>query len=256
MRKNRRAFEKMSDYYYDLHIHSCLSPCADDDMTPENIAGMGALSGLNIMALTDHNSCKNLPAFFCACKKNGIVPIGGMELTTCEDIHLICLFPNLETALEFGNEIEKKLIPVKNRPEIFGNQLIYGTDDEPVGTEKNLLLSSTVLSSEEAAAAAEKYGGVCYPAHIDRESNGMISVLGDIPPEPGFTCCEFNDRANIEKYREQYSSVKSLSVLSCSDAHHLWDINEAVNSFKIDDEPYSSALVRENMIKMLKRRAI
>ena len=82
----------MNRYYYDFHLHSCLSPCADDDNTPSNIAGMGVVSGLNIMALTDHNTCKNCPAFFEAAKRNGIIPIAGMELTTSEDIHIIFLF--------------------------------------------------------------------------------------------------------------------------------------------------------------------
>jgi predicted metal-dependent phosphoesterase TrpH len=91
----------MTKYSYDLHIHSCLSPCADDDMTPANIAGMAAVQGLGIAALTDHNSAKNCPAFFRHAKKYGIVPIAGMELTTAEDIHVICLFPTLENALEF-----------------------------------------------------------------------------------------------------------------------------------------------------------
>ena len=86
----------MTGYFYDLHIHSCLSPCADDDMTPANIAGMAALPGLNLVALTDHNSCKNCPAFFAHAKRYGIVPVAGMELTTAEDIHVICLFSDLE----------------------------------------------------------------------------------------------------------------------------------------------------------------
>ena len=79
----------MKMYYYDLHIHSCLSPCADDDNTPNNIAGMAFLCGLDIVALTDHNSCKNCPAFFKAAQKHGIVPVAGAELTTSEDIHVI-----------------------------------------------------------------------------------------------------------------------------------------------------------------------
>ena len=82
----------MKKYYYDLHIHSCLSPCGDDDMTPNNIAGMGVVAKLDIMALTDHNSCLNCPAFFKTAQANGIVPVAGMELTTAEDIHLVCLF--------------------------------------------------------------------------------------------------------------------------------------------------------------------
>ena len=83
--------------YYDLHMHSCLSPCADDDMTPMNMAGMGMLKGLSVMALTDHNSCRNCPAFFKACEGYGVVPIAGMELSTAEDVHMVVLFPTLLT---------------------------------------------------------------------------------------------------------------------------------------------------------------
>ena len=88
----------MSRYTYDLHVHSCLSPCADNDNTPNNIAGMATILGLNIIALTDHNTCKNCPAFFTAAKRYGLVPVAGMELTTSEDIHVVCLFENLEDA--------------------------------------------------------------------------------------------------------------------------------------------------------------
>lgn len=244
----------MNKYFYDLHIHSCLSPCADDDMTPNNIANMGALLGLNIMALTDHNSCKNLPPFFNACKRNGIIPIGGMEISTAEDIHLICLFQTLKDAENFGEEVGKNLLPIKNKPEIFGNQLILGNEDEVLGTEENLLISATTLTVENAVKLVSEYNGTAYPAHIDRESNGIIAILGDIPPEPNFTCCEFNDRNNIEEYRKKYASISPLTVLSCSDAHHLWDINEAENYFIINDEPYSSERVRKNFFEMLKRK--
>ena len=253
MRGDRKS-HKMSRYFYDLHIHSCLSPCADDDMTPENIAGMGALSGLGIMALTDHNSCKNLRPFFAACRRHGIVPVGGVELTTSEDIHLICLFPDLETAEAFGDEIHKRLLPVKNRPEIFGNQFIYGENDEIIATEEILLISATSFSTEEAVKEVRSRGGLIYPAHVDREANGIISVLGDIPPEPAFTCCEFNSSENIPPYTEKYSSLRGLEVLSCSDAHNLWSISGAENSVEIDDEPYSSAGVRLKLIEKLGRR--
>ena len=91
----------MTRYKYDLHVHSCLSPCADDDMTPANIAGMAHLNGLQLLALTDHNSCKNCPAFMDACRQYGIVPVPGMELCTAEEIHMICLFASLDDALAF-----------------------------------------------------------------------------------------------------------------------------------------------------------
>ena len=92
-------------YYYDLHLHSCLSSCGDDEATPDSIAGMGELNGLDIMALTDHNTAKNCPAFFKAAQRHGIIPLGGMELTTAEDIHMVCLFDKLDNAMSFGEYI-------------------------------------------------------------------------------------------------------------------------------------------------------
>ena len=125
----------MNRYYYDFHIHSCLSPCADNDMTPNSIAGMAALAGLNLVALTDHNSCRNCPAFFAAAKRYGIIPIAGMELTTAEDIHMVCLFESLEDALAFGEAVDRRRIRIPNRTDIFGDQLLVDENDEVRGNE-------------------------------------------------------------------------------------------------------------------------
>ena len=154
----------MKKYYYDLHIHSCLSPCGDDDSTPDSIAGMGELNGLELMALTDHNTCKNCPAFFEAAKRHGILAIAGMELTTAEDIHMVCLFKNLESALAFDEAIESRRILIPNREDIFGNQLICDGEDNIIGTEPHLLSNATTVSIDEAPSLVERYGGICYPA--------------------------------------------------------------------------------------------
>lgn len=238
----------MSKYTYDLHIHSCLSPCGDDDMTPANIAGMGSVKGLTLMALTDHNSSRNCPAFFKACRQFGIVPVAGMELTTAEDVHMICLFPDLESALDFDSFVYPGILPVDNRPDIFGRQLICGENDEITGEEPKLLISASSLDIASALTEVRNRGGVCYPAHIDRPSNGIIATLGDLPAFYGFTCAEFNDRANIEPYAEKYPVSEGLRLVCSSDAHYLWDISEPVNTMEIDDEPYSSANVRKNLI--------
>ncbi len=241
----------MTPYYYDLHIHSCLSPCADDDMTPNNIAGMAALKGLQIVALTDHNSCKNCPAFFAACKRQGIIPVAGMELSTAEDVHLVCLFEDLDDAMRFDREIEGHLMNVQNRPEIFGNQLVLDGDDEIVGEESRLLISATDLWMGEAVELARKYGAHVHPAHVDRESNGIISVLGDIPSDYGFDCFELNGAESIERINGEYPISKAMMHVVSSDAHHLWDISEADNCVLLDDEPYSSALVRKRLFEYL-----
>ena len=241
----------MTPYYYDLHIHSCLSPCADDDMTPNNIAGMAALKGLQIIALTDHNSCKNCPAFFEACRRQGIIPIAGMELSTAEDIHLVCLFESLDDAMRFDKQISAHLMDVKNRPEIFGEQLILDGEDNEIGREDTLLISATDLWVDDAIALAKSYGAHVHPAHIDRESNGMIAILGDIPLEYGFNCVEFNDGNNIDGIKQKYDATVDARHIVSSDAHHLWDINEAEHYVELDDEPYSSALVRSRLFEYL-----
>ena len=245
----------MNKYYYDLHVHSCLSPCADDDMTPNNIAGMAALKGLQIVALTDHNTCKNCPAFFEACKRNGIIPIAGMELSTAEDIHLVCLFESLEDAMRFDAEVYGRLMDIKNRPEIFGNQMILDAQDELVATEEKLLISATNLLISDAVELARKFGAHVHPAHIDRESNGIISILGDIPDEYGFDCLEFNNLGNVEVIKQKCCAADRAKHIVSSDAHHLWDINEADNYILIDDEPYSSSLVRKRLLEYLNGRA-
>ena len=241
----------MNKYYYDFHIHSCLSPCADNDNTPNNIAGIGTLCGLNIMALTDHNTCKNCPAFFVAAKRNGLVPIAGMELTTAEDIHIVFLFEELEDAMRFSEEIEKRRILVENRPDIFGEQLIMNENDEIVGEEKYLLSNATTVTVDECPALAQKFGGICYPAHIDREANGIISTLGTLPDIEGFKNVEFHNGEKEAEYREKYPIGKRRALV-CSDAHYLWDIRDKDKFLLIDDEPYSSKLVRRRVFEALR----
>ena len=241
----------MNRYFYDLHIHSCLSPCADDDMTPANIAGMAHLCGLNIVALTDHNTTKNCPAFFCECKKLGIIPVAGCELTTAEDIHIICLFASLDSAVEFDKSLQPHRVRVANRPEIFGNQLIMGPDDQPIGTEPDLLINAVDLSIDVACDFARGFGAAVYPAHIDRESNGIVSALGTFPESPFFAAAEYNLAENEAKYKQKYSILRQKQTVVSSDAHQLYAINEAENSFVLHDEPYSGAMVTKSLLALL-----
>ena len=211
---------------YDLHIHSCLSPCADDDMTPNNIVGMGTLCGLKLMALTDHNTCRNCPPFLAACERYGIIGICGMELTTAEDIHVICLFPSLEAALSFDRLVAEHRMKLLNKPEIFGNQILCDHEDNPCGIEENLLIYATDLTIEDAVYKAWEYGGVAYPAHIDREANGIEAILGVLPTYMDFSAIELNRAEKESFYRAKYPHTASLPYFICSDAHRLTDIRE------------------------------
>jgi DNA polymerase III alpha subunit len=241
----------MTRYYYDFHVHSCLSPCGDNDNTPNNLAGMASLNGVTLMALTDHNSSRNCPAFFKAARRYGIVPVAGMELTTAEDIHVVCLFETLEEALAFNDEVDERRIRIKNREEVFGEQLILDENDEIIGREEDLLINATTISLDEVPAMVEKYRGICYPAHIDRQANGAISILGDFPHYVGFKMAELNDAANKESYIEKYS-LQNLKIMVSSDAHYLDQLREENDYFDIDDEPYSSQLVRQRLFEQLR----
>ena len=242
----------MSRYYYDLHIHSCLSPCGDNDNTPNNIVGMGVLAGLQIMALTDHNTCRNCPAFFQAAKKQGIIPVPGMELTTAEDIHMVCLFPTLEAAMDFDRAIEERRIRIPNRTDIFGDQWVMDGEDQVIDIEPDLLSNATTVSVEEAPGLVAEYGGVCYPAHVDRQANGIIATLGFLPPDMDFPTVELHDGEKEAEYRRTHIPATTRTVIG-SDAHVLWDIRDKEAWLDIPDEPYSSALVRENLIELLRR---
>ncbi len=220
-------------------------------MTPANIAGMAAVKGLQIVALTDHNSTANCPAFFKACKAYGIIPVAGMELTVSEDIHLVCLFRDLESAMAFGDEVEGHKINIRNRPDIFGRQIIMDEADNVIGEEENLLLNATLLSLDEGTKLVRSFGGVCYPAHIDRTSNGAVAILGVFPDWLSYTAYEVSTKGDVEAEKKKNPVIKNLKSVVSSDAHYLWDISEAENFFLLDDEPYSSSLVRNKLIDML-----
>lgn len=243
----------MSRYYCDLHIHSCLSPCGDNDMTPGNIVGMALLNGLNIVALTDHNSVKNCPAFFKLAKAHGIIPVAGVELTTSEDVHAVCLFRTLEAALSFGDFVESRRTRIRNDAEIFGRQLIVDENDEVCGEEEDLLINAVNISLDEAHQEVTARGGVCYPAHIDRSANGIIAMLGDFPPEPAFTAFELGDISSLADSLAKFPILteRGLVHVASSDAHYLTDISENGFAIEIADEPYSSQRVRDGLIDYL-----
>ena len=94
----------------DLHIHSALSPCAENDMTPGNIVGMSCINGLDIIAITDHQTCGNVRSAITAAnrlytsEKKKIVVIPGMEIECQEGFHLLALFPDVQTAEDFEKE--------------------------------------------------------------------------------------------------------------------------------------------------------
>ncbi len=213
---------------YDLHIHSCLSPCGDDDMTPANIVGLAALIGLDVIAVTDHNSCKNCPGVMAAARPYGLTVIPGMELTTQEEVHVVCLFETLEDAMAFDAYVEKQLILFPNNEEIFGHQWICDSDDRITGTYPHLLINATNISFDQVYELTARYHGIMIPAHIDKDSTSLLSNLGFIPPDSRFTCAEVKNMANLPQLVRQHPYLEKCRIITNSDAHYLEHMSEAV----------------------------
>ena len=190
-------------------------------MTPNNIVNMAKLLGLDVIAVSDHNSAKNLPAIKKVAEKNDLLIIPAIELNTAEEVHVLTLFYTFEQAICFSDYINKHLPNIKNNPEIFGEQLIMDENDEIIGTEDKLLINALDLGLDTLCAAVCDYGGVMIPAHINKNAYSMISNLGFIPPEYGFKCVEINS--------SDYKSDFEGNIISDSDAHYLEHINERLN---------------------------
>lgn len=207
--------------YYDLHLHSCLSPCGSNDMTPYNLVNLAAIHELNVIALTDHNSSLNCPAALNSAKQAGIVCIPGMELNTSEEIHVVCLFETLEGALEFDAYVARHLPTISNKPDIFGEQLVMDAHDHMIRSVEPLLITATDISVMQAVSLTEKYGGIAFPAHIDKPAYSILASLGDIPPECNFTAVEITPHTDVSTLIEKHGLLRNIPLLKNSDAHYL-----------------------------------
>ncbi len=230
------------ELFYDFHIHSCLSACADNDMTPHNLANMAKLAGLDIIALTDHNSCLNCPASQKAAEEAGLGFVPGMELCTEEEVHLICLFPDLERALSFSESVDALLPDIENKPDIFGDQILMGEDDIFLGYHNKLLNSACQISLDEAVKKVENMGGICYPAHIDRPSYSLLSNLGGIDPSMGFKAFEATAKSDLGALYKAHPYLEKLRLMRGSDAHTLADISDAFNSLNLQNNSSKDVL--------------
>lgn len=219
--------ETMIPLTYDLHIHSCLSPCGDDDMTPGNIVGMASIIGLDVIAVTDHNTCKNCPAVMDLAAAYGITVIPGMELCTQEEVHVVCLFETLADAMAFDTYVDAHLLRIPNNEDIFGKQQICNAKDEITGTYPYLLINATDISFDSVYDLVKSYNGIMIPAHIDKDSTSLLSNLGFIPPDSHFTCAEIKNPAKLEELKKMHPYLNSCRIITDSDAHYLEHIHEA-----------------------------
>jgi PHP family Zn ribbon phosphoesterase len=168
----------------DFHNHSCLSPCGSLDLSPRLLADIAAAKGVKVLALTDHNSSLNCPAFAKLCPRRGIIPLYGMEATTSEEIHILCLFTSLEACLTFNEYAYSILTPFINDPTKTGDQVYVDEEDNIEGEVEFYLINPLDLSVDAIGPKVAEYGGIVIPAHVDRSAFSMYSQLGVVVDGP------------------------------------------------------------------------
>lgn len=215
----------------DLHIHSCVSPCCALEMSPSAIAQAAVAAGLDGIALTDHNTALNTPACAEACRRAGLAFLAGLEVCTAEELHVLCLFDKVETALAFGAEIYAQLPPVKNKPEKMGDQVYVDVDENILGEVALFLGTSCSWQLTEVCSQVHERHGLFIPSHVDRPVNSLLSQLGMIPELP-YDALEVTSNALPggvpEAVWQRYPKIVS------SDAHYLRDIGRRFLELDVD----------------------
>ncbi len=226
-------------FHADLHIHTCLSSCADLTMSPSRIIKRAREMKLDILGICDHNSAENVQATINASSDTNITVLAGMEVTTAEEVHIIALFDGIKEIIELQSLVYAHLPPEENNEELFGPQIIANELDEVEGYNKRLLISATALTIETYVNRIHDLGGLAVAAHIERESFSIIGQLGFIPKDLELDALELSFNTSQAEALEKFPEIKTLPQVFSSDAHFLHDIGKASTSFLLAEPTVS-----------------
>ena len=221
-------------YKADLHLHSVLSPCGDLHMSPNAVMKKACEKHLDLIAITDHNSIANCQVYHQVALKYGIDLLYGLEIQTAEEIHIITLFDDLDTATNFANIIYDSLLPVPNDPEFFGDQVVIDAEENIIKFEAKALINSSLLTLEEIVRIAEEHKAFIFPAHVDAPSYSIIGQLGIIPDNLKFHACGITAKADPQNLISIYPQLANYTLIKNSDAHYLDDIGSGYTEFYLD----------------------
>lgn len=223
----------------DLHIHTVLSACADLSMGPRDIVASALAKGLDFIAVTDHNSAANVAAVYNAAKGTSLTVIPGIEVSTREEIHMVCLLPNLDRASSFQDYLYEYLQQGWYDGSILGSQIICDENENIIAEDNHLLALPIRVSYDQLAFEAQKMGGIIYPAHIDRKVNGILRILGFLPKHLPFNIVEVSRTIDPIKATERFGQNGELSVITSSDAHDIGQIGIASTYFLMTAPTFS-----------------
>lgn len=222
-------------YRADLHVHTCLSPCADLTMSPKRIVETAMKNGLDMIAVCDHNSAENVHATMRACRDAELNVLAGMEITSAEEAHVIGLFAAYDDVHAFQDLIYSHLTPGLNDEALFGAQLIVNEVDEIEGHNKRLLITATDLSIERIVDEIHHLKGLAIASHIDREAYSIIGQLGFIPETLALDALEVSSSLTISEARSRFPEIERFPLVTSSDAHFLDEIGKAVTQMMIEE---------------------
>ncbi len=217
----------------DLHVHTCLSPCADLDMYPRAVVEKSIAEHLDIIAICDHNASENMQYVLTLAEGKPLTVLPGIEITSSEEVHLLALFDTLEDLKKIQDVIYKHLSGT-NREEVFGCQAIVNDQDEVEGFNDKFLLGATKLPLLEIIHQVHGFGGLAIASHIDRESFSVISQLGFIDPDIPFDALEITRHTGIQKARVKYRELARYPFIESSDAHFIKDIGQGVTTIFLE----------------------
>lgn len=220
----------MREFRADLHIHTCLSPCAELEMSPRNIAKEAQRKGLQIIGICDHNSAENVPAVAKVAAHEGIEVLGGMEVTTREEVHILALFGSEDKLFKL-QEIVHENLHGTNDEKLYGDQVVANELDEVIGFSRKLLIGSTDITVDKLVELIHELDGLAIAAHVDREGFGIIGQLGFIPRGLALDALELADPSS----RDSIDPGRALPFVSFSDAHTLERIGKRWTNFLMND---------------------
>ena len=238
----------LSRYRADLHVHTCLSPCGDLEMSPRHVVAQALKQDLRILGVCDHNSAENVPAVTKVAQASGLVVLPGLEICSKEEIHVLAIFENLECAQEMQSNIYDRLSGT-NDPSAFGMQVVANELDEVVSFQDKLLIGAVDLTIEEVVDAIHKLGGVAIASHIDRESFSVLSQLAFIPDSLCFDALELSCHIGAEEARARFVEYSKSTFVRNSDAHFLDDIGKNTTEYLLEQPTFPEirkALKRED----------
>jgi len=222
----------------ELHTHTVLSPCAELEMLPPLIVMEALQRGIKLLAITDHNASSNIEAVQNAAKGSGLTVLPGMELQTREEVHVLCLFDTLDQTRAFQKIVDASLPNLENNPDFFGDQLIVDENGDFLARETRLLVTSTSLSINEAWEQVSALQGLMIPAHVDRPANGLLPLLGFVPPETPFKALEISVNVKPADAASRFPQTQGFTLVQGGDAHWLESI-AGVNQFIIQSPTIS-----------------